>query len=86
MPVVIKLWKRFFLGKGVIETRKETESLLQMDSYPAQVVAIKAIQELIRENMEQQEIIKQLQTENRELQELQHRVQKLEEKVYMNKP
>ncbi|MCK4749332.1 MAG: tail fiber domain-containing protein [Bacteroidales bacterium] len=39
----------------------EGDNLLQMDSYPAQVVAIKAIQELIQENREQQQIIEQLQ-------------------------
>lgn len=37
------------------------DDLLMMDSYPAQVVAIKAIQELIEENRRQQEIIEQLQ-------------------------
>ena len=35
----------------------EGEPLLQLDSYPAQVVAIRAIQELIEENQSQQELI-----------------------------
>ncbi len=39
---------------------EESDALLQMDSYPAQVVAIKAIQELIQENRSQQKMIKQL--------------------------
>ena len=38
----------------------EGEPLLQLDSYPAQVVAISAIQELIEENQSQQELIDQL--------------------------
>ncbi len=36
------------------------DPLLQLDSYPAQVVAIKAIQELIKENQSQQVLIDQL--------------------------
>ena len=55
--------------------------LLQLDSYPAQIVAIKAIQELIEENREQQEIIEQLQRDNGELMKLQRRVQLLEENL-----
>ena len=43
------------------------DDLLIMDSYPAQVVAIKAIQELIEENRRQQEIIEQLQQRVTEL-------------------
>ena len=39
---------------------EESDALLQMDSYPAQVVAIKAIQELIQENRSQQKMIEQL--------------------------
>ena len=38
----------------------EGDPLLQMDSYPAQIVAIKAIQELIEENRSQQEAIDRL--------------------------
>ena len=38
----------------------EGDNLLQLDSYPAQVVAIKAIQELIEENQAQQETIDRL--------------------------
>jgi len=38
----------------------EGDNLLPLDSYPAQVVAIKAIQELIEENQSQQETIDRL--------------------------
>lgn len=64
--------------KGGATLDGDNEELLQLDSYPAQVVAIKAIQELIRENQDQQEIIEQLLAENKELYKLHERILKLE--------
>ena len=45
-------------GGGIL--KGSNDPLLQMDSYPAQVVAIRAIQELIEENRSQQEVIDRL--------------------------
>jgi len=59
----------------------DEEALYEMNGQPAQVVAIKAIQELIEENQLQQEQIEMLQQENQQLKALEKRLSKLEKKV-----
>jgi hypothetical protein len=46
--------------RGPEKLEGETDPLLRMNSQPAQVVAIRAIQELVEENRSQQEVINQL--------------------------
>ena len=48
----------------------ESENLLRMNSQPAQVVAIKAIQELAEQNREQQDMLEKLQQENEVLRQM----------------
>jgi hypothetical protein len=54
-------------GGGLLEG--DPEPLLQLDSQPAEIVAIKAIQELIGQNREQQQLIEELQEKVRILEE-----------------
>lgn len=56
----------------------DAEPLYEMNSQPASIVAIKAIQELIEENRKQQQMIEALQEENRELRSLEKRLETLE--------
>jgi hypothetical protein len=46
---------------------EETNEILQLDSYNAQIIAIKALQELIKQNEEQQNMIEELKRENSDL-------------------
>jgi hypothetical protein len=59
----------------------DDDPLYEMNSQPASVVAIRAIQELIVENRKQQEVIDRLQQENRELQDIKRRLERLEEGI-----
>jgi len=68
----------------------DQKELLQMDSYNAQIVAIKAVQELILQNREQQQIIEdlkeqvtELQTEKSELALLKEQIKALQESVML---
>lgn len=69
--------------ESVIESTEtfmdEDENIYKMSNEAAMIVTIKAVQDLIEENQEQQMLIDLLQKENKEMKDLLERIEKLEE-------
>lgn len=65
--------------QGTETIEGDEDGLYTMSNQPAIIIAIKAVQELIEENQQQQLLIEELQKENTELEALKERVEKLEE-------